>query len=56
MQLCGKCKDLVKVFILRSGVVFTSEVGMKHVDRNWKAYLVGNKGKSPEYEYGVAKC
>ena len=53
MQLCVKCKDLVKVFILRSGVGFTSEVRMKHVDRHWKAYLAGNKGKSPEFEYGA---
>ena len=45
MQLCVKCKDLVKVFILRSGVVITSEVRMKHVDRPWKAYPVGNKDK-----------
>ena len=46
----------MKVFILRSGVVFTSEVGMKHVDRRWKAYLARNKGKSPESEHEVAKC
>ena len=37
----------------RSGVVFTPEVRMKHVDRRWKAYPVGNKGKSPESEYGA---
>ena len=40
----------------RSGMVFTPEVRMKHVDRNWKAYPVGNNGKSPESEYGAAKC
>ena len=51
-----KCKDLVKSLILRSGVVFTPEVGMKHVDRRWKAYPARNKGKSPEFEHGVAKC
>ena len=34
----------------RSGVVFTPEVGMKHVDRRWKAYPVGNKGRPPEFE------
>ena len=45
----------VKIFILRS-VVFTPEVGMKHVDRRWKDYLVGNKEKSPEFEHGAAKC
>ena len=46
----------MKVFIFRSGVVFTPEVGMEHVNRHWKAYLVGNKGKSPESEHGAAKC
>ena len=45
IQLCVKCKDLVKVFLFRSGVVSTPEVGMKHVDRHWKAYPVGNKDK-----------
>ena len=45
MQLCVKCRDLVKIFIFRSGVVFTPEVGMKHVDRCWKSYPVGNKDK-----------
>ena len=40
----------------RSGVAFTPEVRMKHVDRIWKAYTVGNKGKSPESKYGAAKC
>ena len=39
----------------RSGVVFTSKVKMKHVDRRWKSYPVGNKGKSSESKYGVAK-
>ena len=29
---------------------------MKHVDRNWKDYLVGNKGESLEFEGGAAKC
>ena len=43
MEPSPKCKDLVKVFILRSGVVFTPEVGMKHVDRRWKTYPVRNK-------------
>ena len=56
IQLCVKCRDLVKIFILRSGVVFTPDVRMKHVDRRWKAYPVGNKGKSPEYEHGASKC
>ena len=55
MQLCENAKILVKVFILRSGVVFTPEVRMKHVNRRWKAYPVGNKGESPEFEYGAAK-
>ena len=45
-----------KSSFFRSGVVFTPEVGMKHVDRRWKAYPVGNKGKSPESEHGAAKC
>ena len=40
-----KVPRLVKVFILGSGVVFTSKVGMKHVDRHWKDYPVGNKDK-----------
>ena len=56
MQLCVKCRDLVKIFIFRSGVVFTLEVGMKHVDRSWKAYPVGNKGKSLESEHEATKC
>ena len=46
----------MKVFIFRSGVVFTPEVGMKHVDRRWKAYPVGNEGKSLESEHGAEKC
>ena len=29
-------------------MVFTPGVRMKHVDRRWKAYPVGNKGESPE--------
>ena len=28
MKLCVKCRDLVKIFIFRSGVIFTPEVGM----------------------------
>ena len=39
----------------RSGVVFTPEVRMKHVDRSWKAYPAGNKGESPKFECRVAK-
>ena len=46
----------MKILILRSGVVFTPEFGMKHVDRHWKAYLVGNSGKSLESEHGAEKC
>ena len=46
----------MKVFTLRSGVVFTFEVEMKHVDRQWKAYPVGNKDKSSESEHEAAKC
>ena len=38
----------------RSGVVFTPEVKMKHVDRCWKSYQAGNKEESPQFEYGVA--
>ena len=45
MQLCVKCKGLLKVFILRRGVVFTSEVGMTRVNRRWKAYPARNKDK-----------
>ena len=45
MQLCVKCKGLLKVFILRRGVVFTSEVGMTHVNRSWKAYPARNEDK-----------
>ena len=45
MQMCVKCKGLLKVFILRSGVVFTSEVGMTHVNRRWKAYPARNEDK-----------
>ena len=40
----------------RSGVVFTPEVRMRHVDRHWKAYPAGNKGESSESECGAAKC
>ena len=47
---------LVKVFILRRGVVFTSEVGMTHVNRRWKAYPVRSKDRSPEFEHEAAKC
>ena len=32
---------------VRSGVVFTPEVRMKHVDRCWKSYPVGIKEESP---------
>ena len=39
----------------RSGVFFTPEVRMKHVDRRWKDYLAGNKGKSPESKCGAAE-
>ena len=46
----------VKVFILGSGVVFTSEVGMTHVNRRWKAYPVGNEDKGPESEHEAEKC
>ena len=40
-----KVSRLVKVFILGSGVVFTSEVGMTHVNRHWKAYPARNQDK-----------
>ena len=40
----------------RSGVVFTPEFKMKHVDRRQKAYPVRNKGESLEFECGAAKC
>ena len=39
----------------RSGVVFTPEVRMEHGDRRWKAYPVGNKEESPNFECGAAK-
>ena len=45
----------MKVFILRSGVVFTPEVGMEHVNKHWEAYPIGNEGNSPESEHGAAK-
>ena len=45
MQLCVKCKGLLKVFILRRGVVFTSEVGMTRVNRRWKAYPARKEDK-----------
>ena len=51
-----KMQDLVEALILRSGVVFTSEVGMIHVNRRWKAYLARNKDKWPESEHEEAKC
>ena len=44
LQWC-KMPRLVKVFILGSGMVFTSKVGMTHVNRRWKAYPVRNKDK-----------
>ena len=47
--VCSAC-DLVKVFTLRSGVVFTSKDRMKHVYRHWKAYPVENSGESSEFE------
>ena len=56
MQLCVKCQDLVNIFIFRSGVVFTPGVGMKHVDRHWKAYPVGNKDNGLEFEHEATKC
>ena len=40
---------------VRSGVVFTPEVRMKHVDRHWKYYPAGNKGEYSEFECGVSK-
>ena len=40
---------------VRSGVVFTPEVKMKHVDRSWEYYLLGNKGESPEFECSATK-
>ena len=57
MQWCVKMQIFGgSLHFFRSGVVFTSEVGMKHVDRHWKAYPVGNKGKSSESEHEAAKC
>ena len=41
MQLCVKCKGLLKVFI----VVFTFEVGMTCVNRRWKDYPARNEDK-----------
>ena len=38
-----------------SGVVFTLEVRMRHVDRRWKDYPSGNKGESLEFECGAEK-
>ena len=56
MQLCVKCKGLLKVFILGSGVVFTSEVRITRVNRRWKAYPARNKDKRLESEHEVEKC
>ena len=56
IQLCVKMQRFGKNIHFRSGVVFTPEVRMKHVDKHWKAYPVGNKGKSPESEHRAAKC
>ena len=42
--------------ILRSGVVFTPEVRMKHVDRRRKYYPEGNTGKSPESKCGATNA
>ena len=55
MQLCVKMQRFGENHHFRSGVVFTPEVRMKHVDRRWKCYLAGNKGKSLESECGAAK-
>ena len=46
-QNAAVCKmpGLVEVFILGSGVVFTSGIGMTHVNRHWKAYPARNKDK-----------
>ena len=55
LQWC-KMPRLVKVFILGSGVVFTSEVGMTRVNRSWKAYPARNKDKRPESEHEAEKC
>ena len=40
---------------VRSGVVFTPEVRMKHVDMHWKAYPERNKGESLEFECGIER-
>ena len=40
---------------VRSGVVFTPKVRMKHVDRRWKSYPARNKGESPEFKCSAAK-
>ena len=38
---------------VRSGVVFTPKVRMKHVDRRWKSYPAGKKEESLEFECGA---
>ena len=55
IQLCAKVHKFGENHHFISGVIFTPEVRMEHVDRHWKAYLVGNKGDSPEFECGAAK-
>ena len=55
IPLCVEVHKIGENRHLRSGVVFTSKVRMKHVDRHWKAYPAGNKEESPEFEYGVEK-
>ena len=50
IQLCVRVHKFGGNHHFRSGVVFTSEVRMEHVDRCWKAYPARNKGESPEFE------
>ena len=52
--VCGLPK-FGETHYFRSGMVYTPEVRMKHVDRRWKAYPTGNKGESPKSECRAAK-
>ena len=56
IQLCVKVRKFGGNGHFRSGVIFTPEVRMEHVDRHWKAYPAGNKGESPEFECRAKKC
>ena len=47
---CVKVQKFGENCHFRSGVIFTPEVRMEHVDRHWKAYPTENSGESLESE------